>query len=106
MLDVNHPQSRFIFDASAVQSDMFKILDMIEKGHESVVDLGELSEPYIKELECLNERADFSYSDEIQVTLNKVRELLNTFTDIEEIRWALYHLLEEGGTPNFGTWAI
>jgi hypothetical protein len=107
MLDLNNPKTDSIFEASAYEDQILKLINQVDDGEitidqlkkESLEDDGPLSKLYSLNIQ------KFDNSREIEKTLDIIKNSIMNDPDISTIREKFY-LLNSFGGANFGTWAI
>lgn len=107
MLDLSHPRTPFVFEASAVQGKIGTVLftaEEEERSHLSDKDLVQINDAF-ELLEIINLEG-FDSDEAIQRTIEEVREHFNSGQhDIKSLMKIFMEGFIEPG-KNFGTWAI
>ena len=107
MLDLDHPQTPFVFEAAKIQGDLIAVVIKAEQaGRSSLTAEGiEEANHQIELLETIN-FVGFGDDPQIASTLNRVKQLFNSpSTSCEQLRQTVLQELIQPN-HNFGTWAI
>jgi hypothetical protein len=106
MLDIDHPQAKYIFDAMGIQSRIKGVLHEATTSGRSQFTAEELESINIAflELEILN-LDHFDENPAIQQSLDDLKQQFNSSAPISDLIPHLLKFTDQLG-DNFGTWSI